>query len=215
MKTNQLKRILSLVLALFMVIGMLPAHVHAAEDEPIVLIGNGSQNISVTYSSTSSRCELSFTNSGEALTIAAAGSNPSDADSDSFAIYDSEGYYWQYNTSATLIYGNTSDNYLSRFHFYERVENTASEPEEDKGWISLPSNGTYVLDTDGMDPGARYIVVGQNNDYALTVSGGTVSQSKVTISNSKLKVGSYYLRYSGGSVSLKSSATTTYCFIEE
>lgn len=48
-----------------------------------------------------------------------------------------------------------------------------------------------------------------------TLSLSSSNSSTVSFSSSKLKVGSYYLRYSGGSVSLKSSATTTYCFIEE
>ena len=41
------------------------------------------------------------------------------------------------------------------------------------------------------------------------------NSSTVTFSNNKLKVGSYYLRYSNGSVTLNSSSTTTYVFIED
>ncbi len=153
-------------------------------------IGNGSKNINVTYSSTTSRCELDLNSSGEALTIDSGSSNPGDADSYSFAIYDSSNYYWQYNTSATLVYGTNGDTYRSRFHFYKRVENTPEEPEVDNGWVSLPSGGTYVLDTDGIDAGAnnKYIIVGSNKDYALTVSNGTVGQSAVTISNNTISV---------------------------
>lgn len=47
----------------------------------------------------------------------------------------------------------------------------------------------------------------------LTLS--TSSYSSVSFSSSKLKVGSYYLRYSNSTVSLNRSATTTYCFVEE
>ncbi|MBQ7299283.1 MAG: hypothetical protein IJW77_05520 [Clostridia bacterium] len=43
----------------------------------------------------------------------------------------------------------------------------------------------------------------------------TTSSSNVSLSGSKLRVGSYYLRYSGGSVSLNSSGTTANIFIEE
>ena len=43
----------------------------------------------------------------------------------------------------------------------------------------------------------------------------TTSSSDVSFSSSKFKVGSYYLRYSGSTVSLNRSATTTYCFVEE
>ena len=154
------------------------------------LIGNGSQNINVTYSSTTSRCELDFTASGEALTIASASSNPSDADAYSFAIYDSSNYYWQYNTSATLVYGTNGDSYTSRFIFYKKVDNTASSPESVNGWIQMPSGGTYVLDTDGIDTGKdnKYIIVGNNNAYALTVSNGSVSQEAVTINGNTISV---------------------------
>ncbi len=48
---------------------------------------------------------------------------------------------------------------------------------------------------------------------SLTLSTG--NSSTVSFSGSKLKVGSNYLRYSNGSVSLNRSATTTYLFAEE
>ena len=154
------------------------------------LIGNGAQNINVTYSSTTNRCELAFTTSGEALTIAAASNNPSDADNWSFAIYDSNNYYWQYNTSATLIYGTSGDSYTSRFCFYKRVENTATEPTIPNGWISVSSEGTYTLDTDGVDVGqsSKYIIVGSNNNYALSLSGNTVGRVAATISGNTATV---------------------------
>ena len=47
----------------------------------------------------------------------------------------------------------------------------------------------------------------------LTLS--TSSSSSVSFSSSKLKVGSYYLRYSNSTISLNRSATSTYCFVEE
>ena len=47
-----------------------------------------------------------------------------------------------------------------------------------------------------------------------TLSISTTSSSSVSFSNSRVKVGSYYLRYSGGSISLNRSATTAYLFLE-
>lgn len=52
-----------------------------------------------------------------------------------------------------------------------------------------------------------------SSSYTLSLSNS--NSSTVSFSNSRLKVGSSYLRYSNGSVSLSSSATTTYCFVEK
>ena len=53
-------------------------------------------------------------------------------------------------------------------------------------WMKV--SGAYVLDTDGIDVGAehKYIVVGSNQDYALTLSGSTVGSAKVTIQNNRI-----------------------------
>ena len=51
-----------------------------------------------------------------------------------------------------------------------------------------------------------------NTGTSLQLS--TSNSSTVTFSGNKLKVGSYYLRYSNGSVNLNSSATTAYVFVE-
>ncbi|MBQ7889417.1 MAG: hypothetical protein IJ356_06630 [Erysipelotrichaceae bacterium] len=85
-------------------------------------IGNGSQYINVANNSTTNRGELTLTSSGEVLTIATGTNNPSDANSYSFAIRDSSNLYWQYNTSATLVYATDGDDYTSRFVFYGREE---------------------------------------------------------------------------------------------
>lgn len=47
----------------------------------------------------------------------------------------------------------------------------------------------------------------------LTISSS--NSTSVSFSNSKLKLSNYYLRYSGGKISLNSRSTTTYLFIEE
>jgi unsaturated rhamnogalacturonyl hydrolase len=51
-----------------------------------------------------------------------------------------------------------------------------------------------------------------NTGTSLQLS--TSNSSTVSFSGNKLKVGSYYLRYSNGSVNLNSSATTAYIFVE-
>ena len=59
---------------------------------------------------------------------------------------------------------------------------------ESVGWISL--SGKYILDTDGIETGAenRYIVVGSNRDYALTLSGSTIGASAVTVNNNTIEL---------------------------
>ena len=57
---------------------------------------------------------------------------------------------------------------------------------ESIGWIVMP--GTYVLDTDGVDVGSayKYIVVGADKDYALTLSGSTIGAAAVNINGNTL-----------------------------
>lgn len=50
----------------------------------------------------------------------------------------------------------------------------------------------YVLDTDGMDPGEEYIIVGSNNNIALTLSGATIGNKNVTISNDTITLTENY-----------------------
>ena len=54
------------------------------------------------------------------------------------------------------------------------------------GWIAM--SGTYVLDTDGIETGVdnKYIVVGSNKNYALTLSGSTIGASAVTVSDNAI-----------------------------
>ncbi len=106
-------------------------------------IGNSSQNINVTMNNTSSRGELSLTTSGEVLTIASGSNNPTDANSYSYAIYDSSNLYWQYNTSATLVYATDGDDYTSRFIFYGVKQGEATPARE--VWAKIEGNTVYTV----------------------------------------------------------------------
>ena len=57
---------------------------------------------------------------------------------------------------------------------------------ESVAWIALPR--VYKLDTDGIEIGAahKYLVVGANQNYALTVSGTTVGSAAVTVNNNTI-----------------------------
>ncbi len=59
---------------------------------------------------------------------------------------------------------------------------------ESIGWIAM--SGNYVLDTDGIDIGAehKYIVVGSNKNYALTLSGSTIGAAAVTVENNTVSL---------------------------
>lgn len=80
------------------------------------------------------------------------------------------------------------------------------------GRISYEDNGTtyslYASRSSGMGG-----MGGMGGSYTLSLS--TSSYSTCSFSSSKLKIGSYYLRYSNGSISLNRSASTSYLFIEE
>ena len=57
---------------------------------------------------------------------------------------------------------------------------------ESVGWIA--QSGRYVLDQDGIDVGAdhRYIVVGSNKNYALTLSDSTIGAAAVSIDSNAI-----------------------------
>ena len=93
-----------------------------------------------------------------------------------------------------------------------------SEISEDLVWtysnscLSYEDNGTtYYLYAGSSSSGGWW----GNWWGSSTLSLSTSSSSTVSFSNSRLKVGSKYLRYSGGNVTLSSSSSTTYFFIEE
>ena len=60
--------------------------------------------------------------------------------------------------------------------------------ETDGNWVALPKGYTYTLDTNGMDVGSdnKYLIVGSNSNYAMTLSGSTIGAAKVTIENNQI-----------------------------
>ena len=76
------------------------------------------------------------------------------------------------------------------------------------GWVA--QTGTYVLDTDGIETGAdhKYIVVGANKNYALTLSGSTIGASEVTVSDNTITLedASKYEFYFAGNSSKESGS---------
>ena len=92
-----------------------------------------------------------------------------------------------------------------------------SEITEDLLWTYSNSKMSYQSN------GTTYYMYCYTNNWwggwwgnsGTSLQASSSNSSTVTFSNSKLKVGSYYLRYSNGSVTLNSSSTTTYVFIED
>ncbi len=110
------------------------------------------------------------------------------------------------------------DNKISLVQVTVSNNEITSEITEDLLWTYENSKLSYE---DGDD--TYYLYVSTSNSWwggwfgwggtnTLTVS--TSNSSSVSFSSSKLKVGSYYLRYSSGSVKLDSRSTTTYLFQE-
>jgi len=130
------------------------------------------------------------------------------------AITSGERYVITVYSGSTYYALSHADNEISAVEV--TVENGAitSEVTEDLLWDYADSKLSY---TDGS---AVYYLYGSNaNSWwgslfgsSLTVSSS--NSSTVSFSGSKLKVGSVYLRYSNGSVSLNRSATTAYLFEE-
>jgi len=96
-----------------------------------------------------------------------------------------------------------------------------SEVTEDLIWTYSGSKLSYV------DNGTTYYLYAQSNNWwggwwnwwgwgsAPTLTLSTSNSTAVSFSNNALKMSNYYLRYSNGTVSLNSSATTTNLFIEK
>ena len=57
-------------------------------------------------------------------------------------------------------------------------------PDAGGEWIELPAGNTYVLDTDGIDSGAKYLIVAKSYAKALTAASSRSNASDVTVSGS-------------------------------
>ena len=128
-----------------------------------------------------------------------------------------------YNRVNTITSGNTyvvtvysSGKYYALTHANNTLsvvqvtkENSwiSSEVTEDMLWTYQNSKLSYET-----EDGKTYYLYCPGSNRALTVS--TSRSSNVSFSSSKLKVGSYYLRYNLGRVIGYRTGTTTYMFIE-
>ena len=68
---------------------------------------------------------------------------------------------------------------------------TSEEPTSPYTWIEIPVNATYTytLDTDGVDSGAIYLIVGtkDNTNGALVLEDGAISKPSVTVNNGTIE----------------------------
>ena len=108
-----------------------------------------------------------------------------------------------------------ADNQLSAVQITVSNGEITSEITEDMVWTYEDSKLFYEADGENY-----YLYVSTSGGWfgwfgSATLSISNTNSSTVSFSSSKLKVGSYYLRYSSGTVSVNRSATTTYLYIEE
>ena len=105
-----------------------------------------------------------------------------------------------------------ADNKISVVQVSVSNKQITSEITEDMVWTYSNRRLSYQ---DGNKTYNLYAKTGSGWNRTTTLTLSTSNYTSVSFSNSKLKLGSYYLRYSNGSVSLNRSATTTYFFVEE
>ena len=98
------------------------------------------------------------------------------------------------------------DNKISAVQVTMSNNQITSEVTEDLVWTFSSNKLSYKSGTK-----TYYLYAKSSNSLSISTS----SSSTVSFSGSKLKVGSKYLRYSGGKISLSSSSTSTYVFKEE
>ena len=67
-----------------------------------------------------------------------------------------------------------------------------SEPDEGGQWTELPAGNTYTLDTDGIDSGAKYLIVAESYAKALTAASSNSNASDVTISGNNATADAAY-----------------------
>ena len=129
------------------------------------------------------------------------------------ALSSGEGYVITLYSGSKYYALSHADNKLSAVRVTVSGDEITSEVTEDLVWTYSGSKLSYE------DDGQTYYLYAQSasgwfNWGTPTLTVSTSNSSTVSLSSKKLKVGSYYLRYSNGSVSLNRSATTTYAFLE-
>lgn len=144
------------------------------------LIGNGTNNLTLTQNkNSSSSYDAKLSGAGTAFTVGGSANNFTFADA------SSSGHCLNKNSTRDLINGYNSTSDAAKFYIYKQ---TSAAPEDDYpdsfDWTrvteDIPGATTYkyVLDTNGVDLGSKYLIVAPSNPVALN---GTTKQN-VTIS---------------------------------
>ena len=105
----------------------------------------------------------------------------------------SSGYnrYYFYFDGSSWTSKTTNTQYVRLFRLVGSGSVTPDEPETpnvpetpdapESGWVALPAGNTYVLDTDGIDSGEKYLIVAQSYAKALSAAAGSNNAVDVTI----------------------------------
>ena len=137
--------------------------------------------------------DITVKNFTEGSTAAVTVAIPEGVNADNFAVFyvPTEGDLERMEGEAAED-GTTYTFYTTHFStyvggvLYDNAEVDGSN--EVTGTGSIAGGYTYTLDTDGVDYGSsnKYLIVGQNNAYALTANGSNTGVASVTIANNTI-----------------------------
>lgn len=100
-------------------------------------------------------------------------------------------YYFYYDGSSWAKNSGSSASYVRLYKLAEggvtepenpETPETPETPDTENEWVALPAGNTFVLDTDGVDAGAKYLIVAKSYAKALSAASGSNNAVDVTIS---------------------------------
>lgn len=136
---------------------------------------------------------------------------------------------------AAAVKTDAASSYAITFNVKERTSGDLIDiPEYKEGKVSGSGSSSeykYILDTDGVDVGEKYLIVASNSSYALMKNGNYTDEQSITISGTEatidsnyvdsslwqfsgatsgtIKNGSSYLRHNNNSLSVSTSSSNT------
>ena len=94
-------------------------------------------------------------------------------------------YYFYYDGSSWAKNSSSTPSYVRLYKLAEDGGTTEPEnpetPDSEHDWVALPSGNTFVLDTDGIDAGEKYLIVAKSYAKALIAASGSSNAVDVTI----------------------------------
>lgn len=126
-------------------------------------------------------------------------------------------YYFYYDGSAWAKNSSSSASYVRLYKLAEGTGSTEPEepdvpetPDAENEWVALPSGNTFVLDTDGIDAGEKYLIVAKSYAKALSAAASSGNAVDVTIDGSAATADAAYgwtFNGSGSSYTINNNGT--------